>query len=86
VNLENERLLEILKQLEADKAKQSEEIDQLKKHEAHQVGIIRRLKNHEAKQDKAIAQLEQDKKRLVDCLVDRHYYNSWQLTDVLENG
>ena len=58
MNLENERLLEIVGQLEADKVKQ----------------------------DETIKQLEQDKKRLVDRMVDRHYYNSWLLADVLEGN
>ena len=56
MNSENERLLEIVRQLEADKVKQ----------------------------DETIRQLEQDKKRLIDRMVDSHYYNSWLLADVLE--
>jgi hypothetical protein len=46
--------------------------------------IVGQLEADKVKQDETIRRLEQDKKRLVDRMVDRHYYNSWMLTDVLE--
>lgn len=46
--------------------------------------IVKQLEADKVKQAETIRLLEQDKKRLVDRMVDKHYYNSWMLADVLE--
>jgi hypothetical protein len=46
--------------------------------------VIRLLEADKVKKTSAIKQLELDKKRLVDRLVDNHYYGSLQLQDILE--
>ena len=35
-------------------------------------------------QDKALKQAERDNKKLMDALVDRHYYGAWQLEELLK--
>jgi hypothetical protein len=46
--------------------------------------IVKQLEADKVKQAETIRLLEQDKKRLVDRMVDKHYYNSWMLADILE--